>query len=263
MVSPFVTTAPMRALLDWRPDWKTEAVGRILGHRAGTFVDVGANVGQSLSDFVLAPVRSTYVGFEPNLICYQHLAKLVADNALHQCHVVPAGLGDRNGIVELYRYGGDVDAGTTTVRELRPRLEVVADSGCVFRLDDIGDRIPEPEISLIKIDVEGSEIEVLRGMRSTIERTRPWILCEVLHRDLFAEPEPYRQRCAELMRLVVGMGYVVLHVVQDDQGASIKGLETVDAFPDSVWHEEDSLFACDYLFVPEGDSGAALELLGR
>ena len=36
-----------------------------------------------------------------------------------------------------------------------------------------------PAPSLVKIDVEGAELDVLRGMKATLERARPAVICEV------------------------------------------------------------------------------------
>lgn len=259
-VRPSATDAPMRAMMQWRPGWKGKAIAAILEQRPGCLIDVGTNVGQTLLDFLSAPVRSTYLGFEPNVTCYQHLAAFVSANRLDHCIVVPAGLGDCNGISTLYRIGGDVDSGASTMRALRPRSEVLSDACCIFRFDDISYLLSDPEIALIKIDVEGSELQVLHGMESTLRRTRPWIICEVLHRDALAEQEPYRVRSTELMQFVTGVGYSVHRIVQEVGGSRIDGLEPLGQFPDIVWNN-DSARLCDYLFVPSGDSAEALNLL--
>jgi FkbM family methyltransferase len=44
-------------------------------------------------------------------------------------------------------------------------------------LDALAEHFPLPDV--LKIDVEGAELEVLRGARSLLERKRPVILCEV------------------------------------------------------------------------------------
>lgn len=252
--------APLRAMMKWRADWKTAAVAAILNHRRGLFIDVGANVGQTLLDFVVAPKRSAYLGFEPNLTCYQHLAAFISANHLDHCRMIPAALGDRNGIAELYRLGGDTDAGATIRATVRPRDDVLVDRCCVFRLDDLRDQLGEAEIALIKIDTEGSELEVLRGMEETVRRARPWILCEVLHRDALADSESYRLRCAELMHLVSGLDYSVQRIVQNAGGSKIDGLQPVNEFPDHAWTEE-SPRNCDYLFVPASDVAESREVL--
>lgn len=258
-VRPIPHDAAMRALLGWRPDWKTDAIAKILRARQGTFVDVGANVGQTLLDFVAAPVRSIYVGFEPNLVCCEHLSRLIASNALADCRVIPAALGDRNGIATLYRCG-DVDAGATLRRELRPAADVQESTICMFRLDDSVDVIGGPRLALVKIDAEGAELEVLRGMEATIARHQPWIVCEVLHRDPFADAGAYARRCSELMRLVDSIGYSAFRIVPDDRGLKVRSLEQVSAFPDVVWGEQ-SATSCDYLFLPSTDDDLALQVL--
>ena len=48
-------------------------------------------------------------------------------------------------------------------------------------VDDYLDKIGVKRIDFIKIDVEGFELEVLRGARRTIERSKPIIYCEVNH----------------------------------------------------------------------------------
>lgn len=244
------STAAMRAMLAWRADWKTEAVAKILEYRKGSFIDVGANVGQSLLDFLCAPARSSYLGFEPNLTCCRHLATFIAENRADGCRVIPAGLANRNGLGTLYRLGGDVDSGATTLKALRPRGQVIAEPCCLFRLDDLSAQLAEPEIALIKIDTEGTELEVLQGMEATICQKRPWVLCEVLHRDEMADPALYRHRCAELMRLVTSLGYRAQRIVHDVAG--IKSLEAVSEFPDQVWNDR-SISLCDYLLVPDAE----------
>lgn len=261
VIRPAASIAPMGLLKKWRPDWKTEAITAVLQHRHGGFVDVGANVGQTLADFLCAPVRSFYLGFEPNLICCQHLTGLISANGLDRCQVIPAALGNHNGVGELFR-GGDSDPGASTRRDLRPRLAFQPVAACVYRFDDLQGVLPEPQVALVKIDVEGSELEVLRGMESTIRELRPWIICEVLHRDSSADHETYRQRCAELMGLIRSLGYEVQRIVQDATGMRVHDLHAIAEFPDVEWNEFSST-ECDYLFLPASDVGSARRLLVR
>ena len=53
----------------------------------------------------------------------------------------------------------------------------------LFSLDEILQRIDSPPVSLIKIDVEGGELGVLRGGIETLRKHRPAILCEIDNRE--------------------------------------------------------------------------------
>lgn len=259
VVGPLAIDGAIRPLLEWQRDWKTQVIATILRAKPGDFLDVGASVGQTLLDFLCAPVRSRYVGFEPDPVCCEHLARLIGSNRLEQCHAIPAALGDRNGVATLYR-SSPVDFGATTMRELRPALDVAERTVCMFRLDDLADTIPVSSLTLVKIDVEGTELAVLRGMETTLQRAQPWILCEVLHRDAFADAELYRARCTDLMRFLTNIEYEVHRVVHDETRTAVVDVERVTAFPDLVWNEESERL-CDYLFVPVRDSQAARQLL--
>jgi hypothetical protein len=98
-------------------------------------------------------------------------------------------------------------------------------------------------------------------MEQTIARTKPWIMCEVLHRDVSADPEPFSRRNLELMQLVTGLRYEVLRIVRDQAASTIGELDTVTAFPDAAWDDRSSPYTCDYLFVPKGQAEAAREVL--
>jgi hypothetical protein len=49
----------------------------------------------------------------------------------------------------------------------------------VVAIDDLVERGDVPPPDVVKIDVEGSELAVIRGMRRTLERHRPVLICEL------------------------------------------------------------------------------------
>lgn len=261
VVRPHASDAPMRSLMAWRADWKTAAIAAILKHRRGAFIDVGTNAGQSLLDYAAAPVRSTYLGFEPNLTCAQQLSELIRANHLDRCRIIPAALSDNSGVGRLYLFGGDADPGASIDKALRPALGARPVSVALFRFDDLDGVLEEPDVALVKIDVEGAELSVLRGMAEMLRAKQPWIICEVLHRDAFAQPEPYQQRLDELMKLLVDIGFESHRLVQDPSGARIVDLVRIDAFPDRRW-DDASARECDYLFVPQPEAAKARLVIG-
>lgn len=70
------------------------------------------------------------------------------------------------------------------------------------RLDDFGIN----NVSLIKIDIEGHEIEAIKGGLETIKKSKPVIIVEV-----FRGPE-----CDERLMYLRSLGYQVTHLEDND-----------------------------------------------
>ena len=136
-------------------------------------VDVGAHVGVH----ALTAARrlrelggGRVVAFEPAADSAAALRRGAAANRL-EVEVVEAGLGEEAGTIELFgdpRYGA-FDAG---VRSQFGEGEPAATAPMLvfdeWAADDGLDRL-----DVVKLDVEGAEILVLRGMRETLRRLRP------------------------------------------------------------------------------------------
>jgi FkbM family methyltransferase len=146
-------------------------VGSLLGP-AGAFVDIGANTG--IYSAVALRHRRPVVAFEPVPEEAARLRRLVGGRG--EVHEV--ALSDHDGAETLYvPYAGEqaVTTRSSLVPEADPdlahrKLAVRAATLDSFRLTDI---------ALIKIDVEGHELAVLRGAAQTLARCRPNLLVEV------------------------------------------------------------------------------------
>jgi FkbM family methyltransferase len=130
--------------------------------RSGDTVwDVGANVGLYTEKFVgLAGPSGRVVAFEPSPKNVETLRGRFEGNGSVTIH--PVALSDRTGIVTFYANGDDAGV-TDSLVERTPnatRHEVQAHRG-----DDYRQSFP-PDV--IKIDVEGFELEVLRGLRDVL-----------------------------------------------------------------------------------------------
>lgn len=80
--------------------------------------------------------------------------------------------------------------------------------------DEFFDLLRPESICAIKIDVEGAELEVLKGLKLTIEKHRPYIYCEVW--NLPAESDPLyaekTERAGEIFNLMSSIGYSIYGV---------------------------------------------------
>jgi FkbM family methyltransferase len=151
----------------------------LLVDAGSTVVDIGANAGQ------YAYTLSRLVGPRGCVICIEPLPRLgrLLRRASRQLQlplvVESCALSDRVGMTELHV---PVDKGN----QISTRASLVAHGSKEYatiqvpirRLDDITATILG-RISLIKIDVEGHELAVLRGSKRTIDAHRPAILVEI------------------------------------------------------------------------------------
>jgi FkbM family methyltransferase len=134
-------------------------------------VDVGANIGGVTERIVeLAPDGQHY-SFEP-------LPQLAAELRARypQIHVVECALSDRSGTRDFTFVKSRPGYSGFRERSYPAREELEILQVKVERLDDVlpADYAP----ALIKIDVEGAELEVLRGGLETIRRFKPLVVFE-------------------------------------------------------------------------------------
>lgn len=236
-------------LMWWEGDWKTQVIAQFAG--TGTFFDVGVNVGQTLVDYKLTHPAGCYIGFEPNPLCVAYVSELIRSNSLHGSRVVPVGLSDRAGVLPLYTHKGkSFDGSASTKSDVRPSDELDVQYIPCFALDDIYDSVGVPVApTFIKIDVEGAELEALKGMVGLLGEHRPMILCEVLNVHPSADRERAHERNSEMMTLLRGADYIVRRVLKSDDDRQMIGTQEVEEFSSEYWNEE-SIKLCDYLFVP-------------
>lgn len=200
-------------------DWVYEEVFR---RKKGTFVDVGMNQGQTLAKMLRLAPDNRYIGIEPQPGCVFAVDEFLTLNRLGNCSVVPVGLADHTGLSELSLHSlapGDTTASIASGH--RPQSFYVQSKVIpVFPGDDVLSMFPDDSISLIKIDVEGAELEVLKGLSSTLDRHRPFVLFEVLNNYLVVTRETLpaemanrrNERARQISSYFDGAGYVVFNI---------------------------------------------------
>lgn len=162
-------------------------------------IDVGASCGQEVVALSKAVGDSGMVYcFEPSF-SYNALVRTVGLNQLKNVVCVHAGCADQNGYVE-----GDSDQPYLT-----GDLSVYSDSGIpVIRLDDFLNHIGESKpVSLIKIDTDGFEYEVIKGAAETIKAHSVKVIAEFeLHFDYSGA------KGADVLRRYIDEGFEVRKV---------------------------------------------------
>ena len=135
-------------------------------------LDVGANSGTHT--IAVQEYSEQIHCFEPYEPVRNSLAKNIHSNGLTNVVIHPFGLSDRNAQLPFHP-GRSGNQGTGSFAD---------DTDQAIRLPvRIGDEVIQEggfgEVDLIKIDVEGHECQVLRGLESTLNQTRPIVMWEL------------------------------------------------------------------------------------
>ena len=166
--------------LQAEPDWEVEQtkvfLERLPGH--DIVIDIGANIGFYSC---LAAIHGKHVlSFEPSPRNLRYLTQNLWANRCKQIEVFPMGLGSQCGLNQIYGFGGIASFVEGWGQSDSRRAELVA----VTTLDTIlAGRFPNERI-LVKMDVEGFELEVLKGASQTLRRDpKPTWLVEIMLAD--------------------------------------------------------------------------------
>ena len=138
----------------------TRRVLQTLAQPGGGAVDVGANIG--LLTLALAravgPTGRVY-SFEPEDAARAQLTKTLALQGMRWVTLSDKGVGSREETRTFFTSG---IPGHSSLYELPPEENATASTIHIVRLDDV---IPQGQrLDVVKIDVEGAELEVLAGM---------------------------------------------------------------------------------------------------
>ena len=135
-------------------------------------VDVGCHEGSILREMLRFAPAGTHYAFEPLPELYEGLRTSFPGVRVHQL-----ALSDEAGEVSFQRVKSNL-AYSGLKRRHYPNPDEAVEVINV-KADLLDNVVPEAvSIALVKIDVEGAELQVLRGALRTIRRSRPFIIFE-------------------------------------------------------------------------------------
>jgi FkbM family methyltransferase len=166
------------------------------------FADVGANNGlYSLWAARLVGARGRVHAFEPDPDTAARLRRNAELNGFSQIEVHVRALGEREGTVRLHRWVGA--SGRTSRYATSPGLSQEIEVP-MTSLDAHFAGSPPPKF--VKIDVEGMEVDVLRGAEGLLSAEQPPLVVFESHASSFeGSGVPY----AEVLRFLGDLGYGV------------------------------------------------------
>lgn len=156
-----------------------DLLGAVIGSQKDwVALDVGANNGVH-SLFLSTKCRRVHA-FEPFPPVLEKLNRRIAQNAIKNIDVHPVGLGERDEALPFYASTnanegiGTFAVACRTAKDKSPYGDLMIRSGDAY-LKGMGvDRV-----DLVKIDAEGMELSILKGLSSTIEKYRPILFFEL------------------------------------------------------------------------------------
>jgi FkbM family methyltransferase len=156
-----------------------------------TVIDVGANIGAHSVFFAkqVGP-NGRILSFEPQRLVHQILCANMVINQITWAECFHAGVGEVTGRIEVPELmaGADQNFGSLSLKNAKS-----SGGTPILRLDDLN----LSSCKLMKVDVEGMEIEVLKGALNLIIRYQPILYVENDRKDL----------AEQLVLFIHGMGY--------------------------------------------------------
>jgi FkbM family methyltransferase len=166
---------------------------------SGSIWDVGSFIGVYSLSLLDLPIRNHVFAFEPSSGAFQRLLlHLRINSAWERVYPLQVALSDRNIKTDLHhRYGWYVLSSGESIDEplekyFSEEIECIQGDDLVFGQLLLKLRhskgIPNPGFpGLIKIDVEGHELQTLMGLKRTISEYKPILLVEILSQKQFDE----------------------------------------------------------------------------
>ena len=160
-------------------------------------VDVGACFG--LWTLAFAKNAAAVYTFEAQRLLYNCICGSLALNSIENVFVYNAAIGATNGTIDVprYDYHGQLQFGCVHLCPRKDHGEMLqepkgSESVPLIALDVLG----LPQIDVMKVDVEGMELDVLKGAKQLIEKSRPALYVEIILTDRqavvdFLEPMGY------------------------------------------------------------------------
>ncbi|HEX8442040.1 MAG TPA: FkbM family methyltransferase [Allosphingosinicella sp.] len=178
--------------------WEAQSlrIWACLARTANCIVDIGANTG--VYSLTARSVNKTaeVVSFEPVQRIYGRLNENIELNRF-RIRLERKAVSDRQGVLPIYDSVGTHSYSASLEPDFVPE-NVSKSLVDVVRLDEFVAEAGLATPDLLKIDVEGHEPAVLRGMSGIFEKTRPAMLIEVLDDAVGAQLDDILQRFSYL-----------------------------------------------------------------
>jgi FkbM family methyltransferase len=186
----------------------------LAGHTDGIVLDIGANLGSYVIPLAKRNTHLQFEAFEPQRIVYYQLCANTFLNRLSNVYAHNVGLSNEQRITSyvLPNYAEETNIGAfsidfdTRLKDYEVKSEGVTERMIIIPLDSM----QYEKVRLIKIDVEGHELQVLQGAEHTLrENNYPPIIFE-------AWTWKFPEKRQALFSYLKNLGYEITEIGQNN-----------------------------------------------
>lgn len=180
---------------------------------ARVILDVGANIGRVAEAGLRTYAHSEVHCFEPVAATLRSLRRRLARYG-NRAHVHPFALSDVNGetLIHLTSFHGanSIHRQAERHKQLNPHVrELDTERIRLRRLDDLAGELP-PFCDILKIDVEGHELQVLKGGEAFIRDKVDTVLIEI---SLMRDASWRHQSVFGIFAMMEKLGFSLINVI--------------------------------------------------
>jgi FkbM family methyltransferase len=187
-----------------------------------TFIDIGAHIGSIISQVGRNDPTVKLIAIEPTPDKVASLRRRFPKVRLFDCAV-----GEEHGVVPFFVYVKNTGYNSLIRPEDTSSEKAIEIAVPLRMLDEL---VPDDDVDVVKIDVEGAELGVLRGGGTLLDKCRPTILFE-------SAPDPSDasgHTKKDLFDFLASHKYSVLlpnRVAHDGPGLSVDGFLESHVYP--------------------------------
>ena len=239
--------------------WMGQILGVLLKLNNDAFLDVGVNIGQTLCQVKSIDFQREYFGFEPNPACNMFVEELIRINKFPNVKIFPVGIFEYDSILELDLYYDDLtNSGGSVIKDIWSYSNKKAYRTIIVPLmkyETITKHSPISKVGIVKIDVEGADLEALRALYKKIEEDRPVILMEVL--SAFSDQNTVIiDRQKQIVEILKELNYDLYRIIEF-KSVGVSSIHKIDFFDPKYDHNQ-----ANYIFIPV-ESTRVIKVLKR
>lgn len=183
--NPFFYRANPRSVDSYR--YKSE-IARIGLYGGEVILDCGAYNGDTARLFRKITNNNCEIYcFEPVTENYNEMASWIAKENIKTVHAVHAGVGKEKYVDKVYSTEEKTTKGAVGTNRFNSENPVISE----VQVDSLDNMLGGKKVDYIKMDIEGAEMDALKGGKRVIERNHPQMLISAYHKiaDMWEIPE--------------------------------------------------------------------------